>query len=326
VVKKNKGVVILLFFTLFIFFIATTGVIVYYLFGNNINEHYFMSNEIRNLKNDDETDNLLDKEKYKNKIITERKLSIDYTLFFDKEGIKGKIYIDKNNELYISETNKNIVHKVSDVKFKTMYVKDYEYDEVIVYLISEDDKLYIMQLMTNDITKVYIADYKTNMKITNFVDVDLKHDMYSPGNTLFVLFEDGNIYDANSGIRYSEKIVSLYNNIYVYPDKSMSSVNSRMIQDKEGKNYKLKYVFLSYKTGDFIPENPIIIITEDDKFIYVNSDMTHVYEFNKKVKKVHFDVNYPYVMGNLNIIFEDDYEINIEAACNQYHCVNNFVE
>jgi len=289
-------------------------------------EHYFEYNEIKEFKDDNETE-VNDIEVYKDKIISQDLKKIEYNFFHNIRSIFGTIYIGEDEYLYITDSVNNIVHKLSNIKFKTMYYKDYQYkNAVYINLLSKDGKLYSLSLKDNDVRNAKIYEYEYDKKFLNFVTLEMKHDMYAPSNSIFALSEDGKIYDINNRLRYNEKTISLYNSILVFENNTMSNLYGRVIEDKNGNRYKIKYVFATHKNNDFIDINPIVIITEDSKFIYLAIDVWGVYEFDKKVKDIKFDVYYPYVRGNLEITFEDDYKVNFEAECNQYYCINEFAE
>lgn len=290
-------------------------------------KHYYVNFEIKNKKKDLVDSDVLDNITYKDKIITENLLSTNYNFFDDKQSITGKIYIDeKDKNLYITDEVSDSIFKVATTKFKTMYVKDYEYETIYIYLISEDDKLYFLELSESDITKVHLEEITVNYKITNFVDLDFESDMYQPGNTIFVLAENGKIYDIGSATRYREDITSIFNNIYVYGDKTMSNVYGYMLEDGNNNYYKIKNVLYITEKGDFLDENTLVIITEDNKLLLLEGDGSYVYEFDQKIKNINSDIKYPYVDGNITITFEDEYKVDLVGRCSQYYCMNEFVE
>ena len=320
--KKNISIILI-----FILVILVTLLTIYKFSDKKeeTKEHYFVSSEIKDFKTDDET-NINDFEKYNDSIIKDNVYMAEFNFFHNEESVSGYVYIGENKMLYIHDNNKNIDHLISTTKFKTMYVKDYEYtDGIYAYLISEEGKVYILSLESNDVKDVYINDYRYIEKFTNFVDIELKYDMYEPGNTLFVLTEEGKIYDINTGLRYDERTVSLHGQIYLYHDKTMTNTVGHLIKDNNGNLYKIKYVFSTYG-NDMFKEFTSIIITEENEFIYFDKEMMYVYEFDKKVKDIKFDQYYPYIDGNLEITFEDDYKMNFTAKCNEYYCINKFAE
>jgi len=326
--KKRNYLIIIFIVCILIFF----GIITFYKFGRNdkvIKKHYFTTAEVKNFKKDDETD-VNDVEMYGNYIIQTPLHKIKYN-FYDKntsETINGYIYIDENKELYITDDTKNIKHKVSDMKFKTMYFKYYSYsNSICVNLISEDNKVYLLILDSNDITKVIFYDYKYAEKFTNFVGVEYLRDKYYLSNSVFALTEEGKIYDINAGLRYDERTKAVYNAIYIYHDNTMTDIYGRVIDDGNGNRYKIKYIFDVSETNGFLEnKSTYVIITEDNKFLCFSDDIAFVYEFSQKVKDIKYDQYTAHRDGNLEITFEDDYKAEFIAMCTKYYCINELTD
>lgn len=323
--KKNIMSKILI--SLLIIFMVVLTIYKFFYKKEETKEHYFVSSEIKEFKTNDETA-INDLEKYKNNIINESQNKINFNFFHKNESITGYVHIGEDKKLYIYDKVNNINHLVSTNKFKTMYAKDYKYiDGVYIYLIGEDGKVYILNLESNNVNDAYLYDYPFKVKFTNFVDIELNNDMFPVGNTLFALTDTGKIYDVNTGLRYDERTISLYNQIYVYHDKTMTNEMGHLIMNNKGELYKIKYVFSTHSNNEMFKDiTPIIIVTENNEFIYFNQEMMYVYEFNKKVKDIKFDKYYPYIDGKLEITFEDDYKVEFIARCNQYYCINEFIE
>lgn len=321
----NKKLIVIIGFL--IVFVAIISVYRFKFYKVDGNEHYFSKFEISNRKNDEKLNEILDKDIYKDNIIEEKVLSTEYTFLHNTESITGNIYIGTDKLVYITDYNKNDTYRVSAVKFETMFLNGYEYTNgIYVWLLSESKLPYLLYLESNDITEAKIIGFSDGRKYTNFVDISFKEDIFESGNTIFLLSETGNIYEISSGLRYNDEIISLYNFMYIYSDKTIVNPGGMIVQDKSGNSYKIKYVFDTYESNKFIENDKTIIVTENDRLIYFDENMENVYEFSKKVKDVNFDVYYPYVEGNLKITFEDDYNVNFKASCNQYFCINEFAE
>ena len=142
-------------------------------------------------------------------------------------------------------------------------------------------------------------------------------------DVLYLIFVNNKIISAT---RYSEDVVSIFNSIYVHDGKTMSNVYGQILEDKGENYYKIKYVFFTITDSDIVDKEKVIIITEDDKFLYVNNDLIYVYEFSEKVESIKFDTNYPYTDGNLHISFENGYSADLIARCSEYYCINEFSE
>ena len=320
--KKIKIILVILI----VFVIGLTVYKYSYYDNRGIKNHYFEYTEIKNKKRDVIQNDILDKDTYAENIIKESVFYKYYSLSNEQGNINGKIYIGTDKNLYITNDDDNSTYRISIDKYKTLYMKDYQFEGVYAYLLTEDGRLVIMELTKNDITKATAVDYAVNLKITNFVDIEFKSDAYKPGNTMFILAENGKIYDINSGIRYNEDIISLFNVIYVHGDKTMSDVYGNMLEDKDGKYYKIKDIFWLLDGNNFIKNNVPIILTDDNKFLYMDFESSNVYEFSKKIIDVNFDVYYPYEEGNLKITFEDGYNVDFKASCSKYFCINEFAE
>lgn len=284
----------------------------------------FISYKIENIKKDLIVDDVLDKEKFQDKIITDKITTINYTYFDNKKSVVGRIYFDSNNNLNIFNENENYSLKISDIKFETMYKKDYNYNEIYVFLISENKDLYYLKINSNDIRKSELIKIELSYNVNAFVNIDFTLDKYKSANTVFVLSSDGNIYDILSNIRYDKNIKSLYNKFYVYNDNTISNIFGNILENDKGEYYKLKYVFSTFDDNNFTGKNTILIITENNKLIYISQDNNNLYEYTKKIKELNFDAKYPYIKSKLNITFDDNYKISLNAECNQYYCINDF--
>lgn len=316
-----KKILITLILILIIFLVGLT--VYKYKYYDVYHKYSFEYIEIDNPKKDVVYSDTLDSETYAENIITNNLLSINYSSKHDNESIEGRAYIGADKYLYLSDSNSVYSHRVDTIKFKTMYMNDYQYKDlyVLIYLLTEDNKLYFLELTENDVTKAHLEEIDSNVNFTNFVDISYNMDKYKTRNTIFVLGENGWIYDIGSASRYDKDIISIFDTIYVYSDKTMSNIYGNMLEDKEGNYYKIKYIFYTNGTNDLIESNPIIIITEDNKLICIYSDMSYVYELDTKVKSVDFDVKLPYKEGNLQIVLEDDYIVNFKALCSEYYCI-----
>ena len=282
---------------------------------------YQPSNKKANLKWPDEKDEVL----YKDSIITTDVKEVEYT-FYDKiKSIIGKIYIDNNNLLHITDDNDYRDKVTSTVKFKTMKTRESRdmYDSIYVYLISTDNKLYVLILKSNNIYEYQISEITTKRQVLNFTNLSYDNDMYPSGNTLFVLENDGNIYDIFSGNRYMENVKFIFDTIAVYNDNTISNIYGNMFENKDGKNYKIKYVFDTSASNELIGEDAIIIITEDNELIVIN-EYKKFSVANLKVKSVKFDKNMPFISGKIVLELENGKEIKLNGSCSLYYCTNEF--
>lgn len=286
---------------------------------SNNKKHYFTEFKLINEKKDFTFAEQKDEITYSDFVIRENVLTAEYKYLQGEDSIKGDLYIGEDNYMYITDNINERNYRISSVKFKTMFVNEWY---MFVYAISEDNDVYFINLQGNDISKIEVRKIEINFDAINFVDINYKSDMYKSPYAIFVLSDDGNIYEVTSGIRYRESILSLYGNLLVFDDKTITNVDGRLLEDKNGNSYKIKYIFFTYDGNKEIGKQRVLIVTEDNKFLYMNDDFTSVYEFDRKVSNLKYDSKYPYMYDKLEITFDDNYVMEVSAACNEYYCIN----
>ena len=269
---------------------------------------------------------ILDKDKYPENIIYEDLLTLDYQFYDDSESIYGKVYIDNEGYLHITDENKNLNQVVNNsVKFKTLYVKDYNYQNgIFIYLISKNNDAYIMELHTTNLKNAKLQKVYTAHKVTNFVDIDFDIDIFPSTNTMFILEDDGNFYDILSALRYDSSIKGIFNKVYVFSDNSMSNLYGAMYENGT-ENYKIKYLFETFDNNSLTTPYSIIAITENNELFYIKgNELWSYYLCNKKVKNILIDAKAPFFKSNLKIEFEDGTKYALDASCSAYFCPNEF--
>lgn len=297
--------------------------------SNKIDLSKLIITEVKNSKKDLIYDNELDKVTYSDKIINNDVTSVDYTFYDNAKSIVGKIYIGEDKKLYISNDNEYDVVKVSNLKFKTIYtLENTNSSGLHTYLITEDNKLYYFGLLTNNIRNVKLIEIETKYNVISFVNVRFQDDMVPADNKVFVLESDGNIYEINSGLRYKENIKSIFNAILAFEDNTVANLYGKMLEDKYGNYYKIKYMFLADANKKYIDYKSIILITEDNKMLSVlaEDDFDYVYEDVAKVKNIVFNKQMPFIEGELVIELDDDSKYTFNAFCSAYYCINDFID
>jgi len=207
-----------------------------------------------------------------------------------------------------------------------MFKKDYPYNNIYIYLISEDNNLYFLQLNDNDINKTSVTQIFMPGKIYNFTKLEYTLDAFPNSNSLFVLADDGNVYDVATLIRYNKNILSMFDDFYVYDDNTITDVYGNVIVDKDNNLYKIKYAFVTFDNNTFSGSNTKLIITDNNDLIYEKDNAQVMGLFNKKVKDISFDEKVVGKAGKLIITFKDNYKIKLDAACNKYFCINEIEE
>ncbi len=261
-----------------------------------------------------------DKELYSISIITKTVTSYDYELIVDDEGIIGKVYIGEDKYLYITNTKNNSSYKVSDIKFNTLYRNEY-YDGILtLYALSNEGKIYYLLLSNLDITKAELKEIATNFKITNFTTLQFKTIDNITLSNIIVLSDSNKMYEARTGIRYNNLIVSLREKYYIYDDNTIANSYGNMIKDGNNNYLKIKYYIEFYDGGSPFDNVSSLIITEDNKLIYTNEAGNNINIYNKGIKNLKYNVedkNYNKI--KVNIIFDDNTNMEFTGNYTDYY-------
>lgn len=271
----------------------------------------YQYNEVSNVKKLIEKNSIED---YKDKIVEDRVL-YNYKFSVDDNLIFGNIYIGTDGKLYIVNERKDIFYKVSDITFRTLFVKKEYSDGLYLYLISTNNELYLFSLATTDIKDSKVEMFYIDFSVQSFVNIEYKNDNLEPINSIFVLSTDNIIYDAFSSVPYSDKTLCLDNRYLIYEDNTISDIEGNVFSDINGKEYKIKYLFYIYEYEILVDS---IIITEDDKLIYLDRDEYYIVEAKQKIKNIEMKDNGKDKISNLKIIFEDNLIRNYEASYGEY--------
>lgn len=326
---KNKRNILIIFLIIIIVFaiILTSQLTLRKFKSKNLNtdisfETYDLYKPNKNIKYDDKRDIEL----YKDYIITEDVKRYEYTLFDSEKSVVGTIYIDDNGYLHVSSENDYDDIIVSKTKFRTMLAnpKSFEYDNILIYLISEDNKLHYLKLSDSDIRKSIIGDIYTRWPVKNFTTISYNNDIEPSGNTLFVLEEDNNIFEVVSRYRYIPNVKFIFDHIMVFEDNTIANVYGAIFEDKYGSYYKIKYIFNTTSNDKLTTQDFIVVITETNELILISDSegFEKIHVANSKVKNVEFNKNVPFIPGELVIELESGDKINFTGSCSSYFCVN----
>ena len=253
-------------------------------------------------------------EDYKDKIV-EDNISYDYQFTIEDNTIFGNVYIGTDDKLYITNKKEDTFYKVSDIEFNTLFVKKEYPDGLYLYLISKENKLYLFSLDTTDIDNSIVEEIYTDFLVKSFVDIEYKNDNFEPINSIFVLSIDNVIYDAYSNVPYNPKTLCLDNKYLIYDDKTITDIEGYSFVDSNEYQYKIKYFFYVYEQGILMDS---IIVTEDDRLIYIDEDNWYVVEVKQKIKNIEMKDKEKHEISNLKITFEDNLTRNYDASYGEY--------
>lgn len=221
-------------------------------------------------------------EKYKDNIINENILSYEYEIIQSESVLYGKVYIDKDGYLYITDELKNAKRKLNDVKFKTLY-KEISTNRLNVYALSNSGIVYKILLETTNMEDVKFHKIDFDKKIVKFTSLLIR---MTGSNTvgLVVLCDDDKMYDVETKLLYQEEYTKLYDKYIVYSDNTVSTLNGDMLVGYDHKNIKL-VGYVQFNEDIFREKPEIGLITTNDDLVFLQ-DEKHLYIYNKEIKSI----------------------------------------
>ena len=237
--------------------------------------------------------------------------SINFPINIDKH-IVYYIFEKKENNLYIKNTDTNEEKKLLDEKIKSFsLVTNDETDEFMyIYLITKEGNFYKVELKSHNPIKLNIEKLNKKIKVDSFL-TGVEYDTYRgiPNYSIPVFDTNDKIYIMPSESLFIPNMQMVKDNIIVYEDKKISSLDGKILKDKSKKDYKVKWVFEITKDNPFYKNPEILIITEDNKIIYLIEDK--IYEYKKEIS----DINYTYISeesGILDLKYDDDSTMKLD--------------
>lgn len=214
--------------------------------------------------------------------------------------------------LILKNLDSNESVKPINEKFKSMtLVTNDETDEFMyIYLITKEGNFYKIELKSHNPIKLNIEKLNKKIKVDSFL-TGVEYDTYRdiPNYSIPVFDTNDKIYIMPSESLFIPNMQMVKDNIIVYEDKKISSLDGRILKDKSKKDYKVKWVFEITKDNPFYKNPEILIITEDNKIIYLIEDK--IYEYKKEIS----DINYTYISeesGTLDLKYDDDSTMQLD--------------
>lgn len=235
-------------------------------------------------------------ELYKDNIIYEKYTNYDYEILKNDSTLYGKIYIDLDGYLNITNDFTKTEKRVNNEKFISIYRNVNYNDKLIVYALSETNKVYKIVLETTNLKEIKYYDLQLKSKLTNFTNLNVNY-VSSSEIVPVVLCDDNKMYALDYGLLYSKDYYELYDKYIIFNDNTAALTSGKIIKDVLDNKVKIQgYIKFD---EDIFNEKPIIaLITEDGQLIYKYSD-SKVYIYNKLIKNIEG-------YGTLKVIFYDD--------------------
>jgi len=250
-------------------------------------------------------------EEYKNNILTDIVKEVEYSMIFEDNLLYGKVYIGQNNKLYIYDELYKKSYLVLDKNVKTIYSNAENSNFCSVFAITTNGELYYISLTQPLISSLVVEKIDIPNKVVNFTNINLNYFVGTSLNSVVVLTNDGFMYDSLTLTRYNPNTLNVINKYIVYETNYISNINRKFLVNSKNEKYKVKVIAMSNEPIKDLKNHPnIIIITEDDKLIYLADD-NKVYEYIKKIKLVGSNDN-----NLIVVVFEDDKYITFEGFYN----------
>lgn len=238
------------------------------------------------------------KEKYKDNIINEDTLSYEYEIIHEKSVLYGKVYIDLDGYLYITNEFSNEKKRLNDVKFKTLYNVYMGTNRLCIYALSNAGDVYKLYLENTNIEDVefYRLDFtKKTIKFTNLLIKMTGCEFIGP----VVLCEDDKMYDIETKLLYQEEYTKLYDKYILYDDNTISNLNGEMLVGYDSNNIEI-VGYIQFDEDIFREKPKIGLITTSDNLVFLQDDK-HLYVYNKEIKSIdNTDIN------KIKIIYNDN--------------------
>lgn len=297
---KNKKILIII---ITVIVIALT-LLTYFTFFNkkdtldNIG-HIFTLNEDANI---DTGINYI--EKYKDNIINEKVTSYDYEILLNNGSLYGKIYIDSEGYLNITDDFNRSTKRINDEKYNLIYRNINYTDKMIIYALSSNNKLYKIVLNTIDIKEVKYYELQLKSEFTSFTNLNVNTVASKEINPV-ILCSDNKMYVADYGILYNTNYYVFYDNYIVFEDNTIALTNGKLLKNAFDENVKASaYIIFDEKVFD---TNPVVgFVTDRGELLFKYSN-NEVYLYNKLIK---------YMDGyeTIKLSFYDDTTLSFKGA------------
>ena len=277
--KKVKIIVIFLIIILILF----VGFLTYYkLTISSKSEEYI----IVDIKDEHKNINLdISKyEEYFSRITKDGYLNIEISN--DSGSLKGKIQI-KDSYLSFEEDETMKTIDLLDKKVISYVLSiDDENEYALAFAATEENDLYRIDFNNLNVDDIEVTQINNNLKVKAVTSIETYSYQNEWTEYLVVLGTDDKLYYMPSEALYDEESILVNNKYILYKDKSISTIDGRIIKGNQNKEILVKYIFTINNDG-ILENNPEeILITNDGYIAYVVDNQLYIY--NKKIESIDF--------------------------------------
>lgn len=220
---------------------------------------------------------------YKDNIIDENITSYNYEILHNDASLYGKIYIDNEGYLNITDDFTNSIKKITKEQYTSLYRNIGYTDKLIVYALTTDKKLYKIVLNSSDISNLKYYELHFNSEVVKFTSLNV-NTVSSNEISPIVLCNDNKMYVADYGLLYNTNYYEFYNKYIIFDDNTLALTNGKQLVDPQ--NAKIKVVgYIEFDENIFDKDPAIALITNIGELIYMYSE-NELYEYNKLIKSL----------------------------------------
>lgn len=220
---------------------------------------------------------------YKDNIIDENITSYNYEILHNDASLYGKIYIDNEGYLNITDDFTNSIKKITKEQYTSLYRNIAYTDKLIVYALTTDKKLYKIVLNSPDISNLKYYELHFNSEVVKFTSLNV-NTVSSNEISPIVLCNDNKMYVADYGLLYNTNYYEFYNKYIIFDDNTVALTNGKQLVNLQ--NEKIKVVgYIEFDENIFDKDPAIALITNLGELIYMYSE-NELYEYNKLIKSL----------------------------------------
>lgn len=249
---------------------------------------------------------------YKDNIIDENNLSYTYEILHSDASLYGKVYIDNEGYLIISNDFTNSTRKVNDEKYVTLYRNIGYTDKLIVYALTNNSKLYKILLDSTDINNVKYYELHFKNQVLKFTSLNI-NTVSSNEISPVVLCSDNKMYVADYDLLYNTNYYEFYDKYIIFDDNTIALTNGKVIVDAFGDNVKA-YAYILFNEKIFESNPNIAIVSDKGELIFKYSE-NEIYSYHKLIKSItgndvlkleFYDDTYLTFKGNYFILYKQN--------------------
>lgn len=245
---------------------------------------------------------------YSSYIINENINEFEYFVIDESDAIYGKIFINDNKTLSVSDSSKNRTIEIVDKKIKTIKnVGDSNVSGLYALALTEDGKLFSIVLNDANLNNIMVDEIELDYKVDKFTSIKYKGYLDTLQNKEVVLTSTGVFIECYTGSYFRTDITNVFDEYMLFDDETVATWQSKYIVTLNEERVKVKNIIYIFPNQGVFEYNPnVILITQDNKIIYKKNE-EEIYDYGKIIS------NITYRDQKFEIIFRDNTKISFSG-------------